>query len=126
MFQIQCNNKGCWEYQKPVLDIVKNDDGEVNYTKSLVICSECGKSIDSVTEFSKRAMRGLGQIKRSSSPKKAFAVECQKCNQKDQPVLMEKQKGKPQEVSCPHCAAPHDKLPAPFKQTVIQFLGSKL
>ena len=120
MFSIQCDNKKCREYQSPTLEIVKNDKGDIDYNASKVICSECNLPINNLTIHMKISMRGLGQIKRADNPKKAFAIECQSCHKKDQPIMANK------EITCKHCESVYSNLPAPFKQTLLQFLGSAL
>jgi hypothetical protein len=119
MFNIQCSNSKCREYQNPVLEIVKDSKGNVDFSKSLVICSICEKSMPSVTEFTKRSMYGLGQIKRKNDVKKAFAIVCKECDKKDQPLLINN------EVTCPHCNTIHQDLAKPYLQTIRQFLSSK-
>lgn len=119
MFNIQCNNSKCREYQNPLLEIIKDEDGNVNFSKSLVICSVCNDKISHVTEFTKRSMYGLGQVKRQNDVKKAFAILCKECNKKDQPILINN------EVTCPHCNTVHNNLTKPFLQTIIAFLTSK-
>lgn len=116
-WNIQCNNKGCWEYQNPMLDVVKNDKGEVDFDKSQVICSECEQPITSVTGFTKRSMYGMGQVKRDTQHQKAFTIECPRCSKKDQPVQAKDQ------IACSHCGLIYDHLPAPYLQSVKQFLG---
>jgi uncharacterized Zn finger protein len=117
-FNVQCNQ--CWEYQSPLLEVVKNEMGNVDYAKSRVICTECGGHITTQTHFAKVSMYGIGQIKRAEGSKKAFAVECPKCQKKDQPVLAG------DNVACPHCGSVHSHLNKPFLQTVKEFLNNKL
>lgn len=108
MFQIQCSNKGCREYQKPALDT-----NEKSETYNEVICSICDKPIENVSQFHKTAMKGIGQIKRDDKRKQAFAITCLKCQIGDRPVVT-----KNDEILCKHCGAEQTQLSTPFAQAL--------
>lgn len=74
-FSINCNNKGCFKQQEPVLNTVTNE----------VECSECGRPITNVTHFVKVQMKSLGQTKKYA--KSAFSVRCEKCKTNALPKL---------------------------------------
>ena len=116
-FLIQCDNKKCREFQEPALD--KETDN--------VHCSKCDGIIDHVSIFAKRQMRAMGQIKRESVPKQAFAVKCvnEECNKILCPKLLE-EKDKKIKLLCPSCDSEHTQLSAPYAQTVIAFLKKAL
>lgn len=113
-FSIQCTNKGCREYQNPKLDINKDSD-----TYNEVICSNCGKTIENVSQFHKTAMKSIGQVKRDDNNKQAFAVSCPKCSKADRPIL-----GQNNELLCKHCGAEQSQLSRPFAQALLSVLKS--
>ncbi len=108
MFQIQCSNKGCREYQQPALDTNEKSD-----TFNEVLCSKCGKPIENVSQFHKTAMKGIGQIKRDDNRKQAFAVTCPKCRIGDRPVIT-----KHDEILCKHFGTDHTHLSKPYAQAL--------
>lgn len=114
MNSVQCNK--CWEYQKPLLEVHKDDKGNVIYDKSPVICSNCGAEMTSITIFSKRSMYHLGQVKKDEGHKKAFSVQCPSCGKKDQPIIIN------DIVSCAHCNNSLEHLPKPFLHSIRQHL----
>lgn len=85
-FLIQCDNKGCGQLTDALLNTETND----------VECSDCGKTIKNVTDFTKKSMKSMGQVKRADT-KKAFTVKCQSCK-KLSPPKMENKK-----LVCVHC-----------------------
>jgi len=76
MATLSCNNKGC--YKTTSDSLLDEQCGEV-------ICSECGKPITNVSEFTKRSMVGLGKVSKKQS-KASFCVECRKCKRRGQPI----------------------------------------
>jgi DNA-directed RNA polymerase subunit RPC12/RpoP len=112
MFNVFCDNKGCGKQQEAKLDVKTND----------VYCAECGKVINSITPFFKTQMKTFGQVKRNEKKQQAFSVECEKCNSKGQPILVN-EKGK-NKVLCYNCKKELDKLSGPFKHSIITFLQS--
>ena len=120
MFNIQCQNKGCWEYQKPALNLVKDANGNVDFDKSMVHCSNCNAIIPTVTSFTKRSMYGMGQVKKDVSHKKAFAILCNGCNTKDQPIIVNGN------AQCPKCSHVHENLTKPFLEMIKQSLNNKI
>ncbi len=109
-FLLTCDNKGCGATQESVLDKATND----------VHCVDCGNVIKSVTEFTKKSMLGMGQIRRVGDIKKAFPIQCAGCSKVDQPLL---EKGK---LVCPACRAEHTTLAPAFAHVVKQFLGKRV
>ena len=116
-FLIQCDNKKCREFQEPTLD---KDTDKVH-------CSKCDGEIDHVSIFARRQMRAMGQVKRESVPKQAFAVKCvaEGCEKITCPKLLEEE-GKKTKLLCSICKAEHKQLSAPYAQTVIAFLKKAL
>lgn len=109
-FLIYCDNKGCGKDQEPVLDV---ETGEV-------MCTECGKSIKNVTEFTKKTMRSLGQIKRSERKQQAFSVKCTSCNKENPPKINEKNL-----IVCSFCNNELKQIPKPFQQVIRNFFRSQ-
>lgn len=72
---IQCNNLGCLKHSAALLN---EETGEV-------ICQECGKPIDNVSNPIKRVLKSFGQIARAD--RKSFMVVCRNCNANRTPVL---------------------------------------
>jgi ribosomal protein L34E len=75
MATLMCKNKGCYK---------TTSDSLLDKETNEVICSECGKPIEGVTDFTKRSMIGLGKV-RSKYTGKAYSVECKKCTRVGQP-----------------------------------------
>jgi len=113
MFVVYCDNKGCGKHQEPKLDLETNE----------AICAECGEPIKSVTEFAKTQMRALGQIRRDDKRQQAFAVKCDKCNTEGPPKLIKVDKE--DKLVCFKCGKELDKLSAPYRQTVLEFLRTQ-
>ena len=113
-YNVQCDNSGCRLFQYPELDL-KNSKKPEDWE---VICAECGKDIKSVTEFAKRSMAGMGQIKRAKTKQQAFAVKCVACKQEARPVL-----GTKNSLLCAHCNVELN-LSGPFKQSLLVILGA--
>jgi ribosomal protein L34E len=102
-FIIYCNQKGCGKDQEPSLDIETNE----------VICSECGKVITGITEFTKVQMKSMGQVKRNVGKRQAFSVKCQSCNKENPPLV---KKGK---IFCSLCSLEITDLSPFFKQALL-------
>lgn len=109
-FLVYCDNKGCGKDQEPVLDV---NTGEV-------FCTECGKTIKTVTEFAKRQMKALGQVKRAVKKQQAFSVKCNACNRENPPKIGEKNK-----IVCSFCDAELTDLPKPFQQVIRNFIRAQ-
>jgi len=79
MVTLTCDNKGCF---KTTFDSLLNEE------TNEVICSECGKPIKGVSDFTKRMMFGNGKIikKRAYS---AYSVKCAACETNGQPKISE-------------------------------------
>ena len=56
-FRTFCDNKNCRKEMIPVIDRETND----------VYCTECGKTINTVSDFMKRQMVQLNQVRRACS-----------------------------------------------------------
>ena len=110
MFELYCTQKGCKQRQKPTLDVVSNE----------VICSQCGGVIEGITDFTKIGMKSIGQIKRNTGKKQAFALNCGACSNIAQPVL-----GDNDSLLCVRCGEEHKQVSAPFKQAILTVLKSK-
>lgn len=76
MATLTCTNKGCYK---------TTSDSLLDKETNEVICSECGKPIDGISEFTKRSMIGLDKV-RSKHTKQAYSVECKKCTRVGQPI----------------------------------------
>jgi uncharacterized protein YlbG (UPF0298 family) len=76
-----------------------------------VICQECNKPIDNISEPMKRSLKSFGQIVRVSA-KKAFMVLCRQCNANREIVL-----NKNGTTTCKDCHSAVA-VPAAFKQAL--------
>lgn len=77
-FLTYCTNKGCRAEQQPLLNIDTNE----------VLCSVCGGSINSLTNFAKSQLKSLGQTtKNAQSSKQTYSVKCGLCKKDARPVL---------------------------------------
>lgn len=85
-FVIQCDNKGCHREQEPLLDVDTNQ----------AICSECNNPITNITDFAKRQMKALGQIKKSKK-EQPFAMQCMSCKKINRPSIID------DKIFCPAC-----------------------
>lgn len=106
-FVIYCNNKGCGKSQEPMLDKASNE----------VYCSECGGVMPGISQFTKTAMAGIGQLKRQVASKTAFAIKCAGCSRVEQPKV------KNSNLVCPMCGADHKGLVPAFAHAIKQFLS---
>lgn len=116
-FRTFCDNKGCRKENEPVLD---KQTGEV-------ICTECNQPINSMTEFAKRQMISLGQVRRSEKKKQAWSVKCEKCEREGPPKLNkegEKDNNNQPVVKlhCTYCNAELTNLNQPFATMIKQNL----
>lgn len=82
-----------------------------------VLCTACGKTINSVTVFAKNQMIMLGQVKKSDAKQQAFAVDCSKCGKKGQPKI------NGEDLVCGFCSKTLENLSAPFATSIRQFLN---
>jgi ribosomal protein L34E len=96
-FMMNCNNRGCGKNQVPTLDLKDNE----------VYCSECGKVIASVSQFTKTQMKSLGQTRKP--PRPAYSVRCDKCKQEALPKIDASDK-----LVCSWCGNLHKNISAPF------------
>jgi hypothetical protein len=65
---IACTNKGCLKTSNALLD---ESSGEV-------ICQECGKPINNISEAMKRTLKSFGLVIRNQE-RKAFLLACNQC-----------------------------------------------
>lgn len=107
-FSVYCNNKGCGKTQIPLLDTDTNE----------VICSECNKSINSITSFAKAQMKAMGLVKKASATRQAFAVGCKACKKSATPVV------KDNVLTCCSCNAPLTDINKPYETAIRQYLKS--
>jgi hypothetical protein len=112
-FSMQCDNKGCRQYQDPELDM--KDSQNPNEWEAL--CAECGLAITSATYFAKVQMRHMGQLHRPKKQQQAFVVKCGACNKEGRPRL-----GAGSSLLCFHCGGEHTSLGGPFKQMLLTML----
>jgi ribosomal protein L34E len=110
MMLIYCNNKGCGKSSEATLDVVS---GEVH-------CAECGKVVSNITEFAKKTMKTLGQIKRDDKKQQAFSVKCDDCRKENPPKINEKNI-----IVCSSCGNELKTLPKPFQQVIRNFFRSQ-
>lgn len=105
MATLTCTNRGCMK---------TTSDSLLDETTNEVICSECGRVIDGITEFTKRSMKGMGKIKKTQS-KSSFAVECPKCKKQGQPIVINNK------ICCYNCKDPLN-LSNPFIMMFKEYL----
>lgn len=85
---------------------------------------ECGnkmKDQNRITEFAKRQMISMGQVRKSEKKNKAFSVKCKDCEKEGPPVLS-KEGGK---LLCTYCDKELTNLNKPFAQMLKQTLTSQ-
>jgi DNA-directed RNA polymerase subunit RPC12/RpoP len=107
-FYTFCDNKGCRKQMAPVIDKETQE----------VFCTECGKPINCVTDFMKRQMISLGQVKRAEKRQMAWSVACNSCKKEGPPALDKEGK----ELVCSYCGASMSHLNKPFAHMVKQNL----
>jgi DNA-directed RNA polymerase subunit RPC12/RpoP len=120
-FRTFCDNKGCRKEMEPVLDKQTNE----------VYCTECGKTINSLTDFAKRQMVVLGQIRRADKKKQAWSFKCVEC-QKEGPPKLNKEgekdaKGLPigDKLLCSYCEHELTNISKPFAQIILTNLRAQ-
>jgi len=116
-FMTWCDNKGCRKQMEPVLDKDSNE----------IICTECNQPINSTTDFMKRQMVSLGQVKRADKPRQAWSVKCQACNREGSPELNSADEKDANnrvvvKLMCGHCKTELTELNKPFAEQVKQNL----
>jgi hypothetical protein len=107
---ITCDNKGCFQTMEPLLNVGTNE----------VICTECGKSINSVTHFMKVQLKSLGQTMKNQKTNRAYSVQCPNCTRTMQPNVAANGA-----IHCshPHCGGPINNLPPPVAHMIRTMLG---
>ena len=66
---LTCTTKGCLNLTEAKLDLTDNK----------VYCDDCGNEIANVTEYTKKALKSIGQVIRHKH-KEAFQTFCKNCN----------------------------------------------
>ena len=116
-----CDNKGCRKEMTPVIDKNTNE----------VFCTECGQTINSLTEFAKRQMVTLGQVRRAEKRKQAWSVKCESCQKEGPPVLNKdgekNEKGLlvGDKLLCSYCKVELTNLNKPFAQIILTNLKAQ-
>lgn len=109
MATLTCTNRGCMK---------TTSDSLFDQTINEIICSECGKTITGISDFTKRSMIGLGKVQKKFS-KVAFVVNCQKCQKTAQPKI------KDDSFICFFCSEPLN-LTKPFANAFKEYLKTKV
>lgn len=104
MFTTHCSNKGCYKQMEPVID---------KATKT-VFCTECNGEIKNITDFMKNQMIAMGQIRKTTGPKHAWAVKCEACGVEKPPKI-----GSKKEILCSACGAELN-VSKPFAEVLRQ------
>lgn len=105
---ITCDNVGCLQMSNAKIKVETNE----------VMCQECGKVINNVSEMMKRVLSSSGEIVRDNQ-RKAFTMGCKSCNANRQVVLDEDDN-----TVCSVCANAINVHPA-MKQAILE-VGEKL
>src|SRR5882724_11179121 len=108
-FRTYCTNVGCKKEMEPVLDKTDNK----------IYCTACSKEITGVTDFMKRQLETLGQIRKDEKPQQAFSVKCNACQKSNPPKL------KDGELFCSNCDVAMKNLAPQFVLAIKEFLGEK-
>lgn len=108
MFIINCDNKGCGKSTQATLDMEDNK----------VYCSECNKSINNVTIFTKNQLKNLKQIRRPK--KESFSTKCHVCSHEALPKLVN------DKLCCVKCNAHLVKIPKSFEILTKEAILAKL
>jgi len=106
-FRMFCNVKGCYKEMEPVLDKETND----------VYCIECNSVINNITEFAKTQMKSIGQIKKNTTTKKAFSVQCSNCKKEGTPILNDNK------LLCMFCNVECKNISKPFASSLKEMLS---
>ncbi len=108
MATLTCSNTGCYKM---------TSDSLLDEESNQVICSECGKPIENISDFTKRSMRGMGKVVKTIG-KAAFCVTCKKCERRGQPSIEDNK------AVCFNCKEPLA-LTRQFENTFREFLKNK-
>lgn len=103
-FRTFCDNKGCHQEMRPVVD----KDTLVAY------CTECGKTLSNISIFMRRQMVSHGQVRKNEKKKLAWAVKCGSC-EKEGPPELDKEGEK---LLCSFCSKELTNLAKPFAQMI--------
>jgi hypothetical protein len=110
-FQTFCDNKGCRKEMAPAID-----------KETLkVYCTECGEEINTVSDFMKRQLVSLGQVRRNDKRKLPYAVKCDGCEKEGPPKLDDAGK----KLLCSYCDRHLENLSRPFAQMLIETLRAR-
>lgn len=110
-FRTFCDNDGCRKEMRPVVD---------KKTKE-VFCTECGKTINSVSVFMKNQLIAFGQVRKDDKKQVPWAVRCHECKKEGPPVLDKSGK----ELICSFCGCKLTKLSRPFAQVIRENLQAQ-
>jgi len=110
-FRTFCDNKDCRKEMMPVIDRDTNE----------VFCTECGLAVNTVSDFMKRQMVQLNQVRRDDRRQLAYSVKCSKCNKEGPPILDEKGK----ELLCSYCKEQMVNISKPFAEVLKANLTRK-
>lgn len=103
-----CDNKGCRKEQLPLLNTATNE----------VVCSECGKPINSITSFAKSQLKSLGQVTSKRKTQETYSVKCGSCQKEGRPVLQN------DKLICVQCSGEITTLSKPFEIILKKALTS--
>ena len=103
-FTTYCTNKKCGQMQAPYIDPSTN----------IVYCSLCDLEITNLTSFTKIQMKNNKQFKEKKQI--PFAVKCKKCNNEDQPIIVNNV------IVCSKCKSKLDNLSAVFQHMLRDLL----
>lgn len=104
---LQCDVKGCRKENESLLDTASND----------VYCGECGEVMNNQSEFVKKTLKSLGQIKRSTGKQQAYSVKCAACNREGAPDVNSKR-----QLVCRGCKVVMTHIAKPFEQLILTAL----
>ena len=106
----------------PCNKCLKMNAAKLDVEKHVVMCSECGEEMTSITETMKRVLKSSGQIIRDDG-QKAFVMACRSCNVNRQVVLDENEK-----AVCKICLNPinvHASMLLAIKEAGLRLKGQK-
>jgi len=106
-FNIQCNNKGCFEITAAT---ISKEDNQV-------YCLNCDNPIANITDFTKRQLLMSGQVKKKSKKGEGFAVKCESCNGVGMPLISDENS---YIFHCKHCNSEMKNISEPFKNLIRQ------
>lgn len=120
-FSLPCEKKGCGKTIEPVIDKQTN--------KVYCTCDE-EHEIKQLTDFAKRQLIGMNQVKTKQRQQKAFAVKCESCEREGTPLLktgIRDDKGRLQadQLICTFCKKELTNISQPFVQVLKENLKAQ-